>query len=51
MPDMRKLLEDIKLLNDEHEKLMTATGGNFNIFEITNMAHKEVQICQVIKEN
>ena len=50
MPDMRKLLEDIKLLNDEHEKLMTATGGNFNIFEITNMAHKEVQICQVIKE-
>lgn len=50
MADITKLLDDIKTLNIKQDAIDKATGGYFNIFEITNMAHKEVHICQVIKE-
>lgn len=50
MADIKKLLEEIKALNIKQEAIEKATGGHFNIFEITNMSHKEVHICQVVKE-
>lgn len=50
MVDIANLIDEIKILNIKQEAIEKATGGNFNIFEITNMTHKEVHICQVIKE-
>jgi hypothetical protein len=44
------LLTEISALTRKHDYINRKTGGYFNIFEIANIATKEVTICRVLYE-
>ena len=50
MTTMKRLLQEVSMINQKYDAVYQATGRGFNIFEITNMSEKEVHICQVIRE-
>ncbi|MBD7943099.1 MULTISPECIES: PD-(D/E)XK nuclease family protein [Psychrobacillus] len=42
------LLNEVKNIKGNHELIQRKTGGYYNIFEITNIAHDEVRICRFL---
>lgn len=42
------LLNNVKAIAEKYEFLRKETGGDFNIFEIANIATREVTICRVL---
>jgi hypothetical protein len=46
--DISNLLSQINAISQKHALLAKETGGNFNIFKITDVASKEVIICRVL---
>lgn len=47
---IEKLLNDVEKISNKYETIAQATGGNFNIFEIVNISHKEVYMCRLLSE-
>ena len=44
------LLSQVDAISQKHALLAKETGGNFNIFNITDIASKEVLLCRVLYE-
>lgn len=44
------LLSQVNAISQKHALLAKETGGNFNIFKITDIADKEVLMCRVLYE-
>ena len=47
---VQKLLNNVGKISDKHETMAKATGGNFNIFEITEISRAEVYMCKILYE-
>lgn len=47
---IEKLLNDVEKISNKYETIAQATGGNFNIFEIVNISHKEIYMCRLLSE-
>lgn len=50
MDNIQKILSEISIISKKHDQIDQSTGRCFNIFDITNISDKEVQICRVIAE-
>lgn len=48
--DINLLLNQIISIRDKYETIYKKTGGLFNIFDISGIAHDEVKICKVLTE-
>ena len=44
------LLNNVGNISNKYKTIAQVTGGNFNIFEIVNISHKEVYMCRLLSE-
>ena len=48
--NVQKILNEVGSIIDKYESISRATGNDFNIFEVTDIATRELAVCRVLYE-